>query len=228
MIGMLFSWVTGSMLDHIGLEWTLRSTGLIVLTMNSLAILFIRHRNHIIKPPQLAFDMALLHRIDVLLLLAWCFSSMLGYIVLLYSLPDFTTAIGLSNVEATNIAGFLNLGTAVGRPVIGILSDHFNRINTAALITLICGLSCITLWIPASSYVLTIIFSIVCGGTLGIFWMVERYASSTSDVLTKLIGYRSFVCRSGRIERVTITLSSILDNNHNTNSRYEHPEYKII
>jgi MFS family permease len=171
--GMLFSWTTALMLEKIGLEWTLRTTGLTTLIANSIAVLMIRHRNHIIMPPQLAFDFRLLRRVNVMLLLSWSFLSMLGYVVLLFSLPDFATSIGLNQQQATNIAGFLNLGTAVGRPIIGIFSDRFNRISTAAGITLICGLSCIALWIPATTYAMTVFFSIICGATLGVFWMAS-------------------------------------------------------
>jgi MFS family permease len=178
--GMLFSWTTALMLKRIGPGWTLRATGLMSFAANSIAVLLIRHRNHIIKPPQLAFDLRLLRRIDVVLLLSWSFLSMLGYVVLLFSLPDFATSIGLTQMQATNIAGFLNLGTAVGRPMIGILSDRFSRIDSAAVVTFICGVSCIAFWIPATSYALTIFFSIICGATLWVFWMVENLRTFAS------------------------------------------------
>jgi len=112
-----------------------------------------------------------LRRVDMLLLLSWSFLSMLGYVVLLFSLPDFATSIGLTQTQATDIAGFLNLGTAIGRPIIGTLSDRYNRIGTATMITLICSLSCIAIWLPATSYALAVFFSIICGATLGVFWM---------------------------------------------------------
>jgi MFS family permease len=122
--GMFFSWVTGVMLRRIGPKWNPRTAGLITLTGNSVVILLIRHRNHITKPPQLTFDMKLLRRTDVILLLGWSFVSMLGYTVLLFSLPDSATSIDLSQAKGTNIAGFLNLGITVGRPTIGLISDR--------------------------------------------------------------------------------------------------------
>lgn len=175
--GTLFSWTTALMLKRIGPAWTLRATGLVTFTANSLAIVLIRHRNYIIKPPQLALDIRLLRRVDMLLLLSWSFLSMLGYVVLLFSLPDFATSIGLTQTQATDIAGFLNLGTAIGRPIIGTLSDRYNRIGTATMITLICSLSCIAIWLPATSYALAVFFSIICGATLGVFWMVRTIFS---------------------------------------------------
>lgn len=209
--GMFFSWVTEVMLERIGLRWTLRATAILTLTANSVAVILIRHRNHIIKPPQLAFDIKLLRRTNVMLLLSWAFISMLGYTVLLFSLPDFATSIGLPHSQAANIAGFLNLGTAVGRPVIGMISDKFRRIDTAGVITLVCGLSCIAFWIPATSYGLTVFFSIVCGATLGVFWMVSTSLSEQRRLITY------------RVSRLSVPFALKLQVSKNCNRCYHWP-----
>ena len=114
--GLVFSLATGAMIDNLGLEWALRVTGIIALVALVLAAIFIRDRNSIIRPKQHPFDTSLVWRADVLLLLAWAFLSMLGYIALLYSLSDFSISIGLSRQQATQVTAFLNMGTAVGRP----------------------------------------------------------------------------------------------------------------
>ncbi|KAF1991956.1 major facilitator superfamily protein [Aulographum hederae CBS 113979] len=169
--GVVYTWGTASVIRSIGLAWALRTTGLITLAANITATFFIRDRNHHIKPTQLAFDITLLRRYDVILLLLWAFISMFGYITLLFSLFDFATWIHLSRSQAADIVGFLNLGTAVGRPIIGIISDRFSRTNVAAVLTLACGIICFALWLPATSFGLTVFFALVCGAILGVFWM---------------------------------------------------------
>lgn len=67
---------------------------------------------------------------------------MLGYITLLFSLSDFALAIGILLQRATNIVGFLNVSTAVGRLLIGIASDKSDRIDVASALTLIYGILC--------------------------------------------------------------------------------------
>lgn len=171
--GVAFSWGTEAMIKSIGLHWALRTTGLIVLVANVAAALAIRDRNDIIKPPQLGFDLKLLRRYDVILLLSWAFISMFGYITLLFSLSDFALSIGLSPAQGTDIVGLVNLGTAIGRPVIGVLSDRYSRIDTAGLLTLLCGLSCFAFWLPATSFGLMVFFALLCGAILGVFWMVS-------------------------------------------------------
>lgn len=170
--GILFTWGTASMIKSMGLAWALRTTGLLTLTATSIATLFIQDRNRQIQPTQLAFDISLLRRYEVILLLLWAFISMFGYITLLFSLSDFATSVHLSRDHATDIVGFLNLGTAVGRPIIGICSDRFSRTNTAAVLTLTCGVICFALWLPATSFGPTVFFALICGAILGVFWMV--------------------------------------------------------
>lgn len=173
--GIIFSLSTNRMIANVSLGWSLRITGLVAFLMLSLAIIVIRDRNDIIAPTQHPFDLALLSRYDVWLLLLWAFVSMLGYTTLLYSLPDFALSIHLSRAQAADVITFLNLGTAVGRPFIGVLSDHFGRIKVAAVLTLACGIACFAIWIPAGSLGVTVLFAIISGAILGVFWAVSKH-----------------------------------------------------
>ncbi|KAL5617963.1 hypothetical protein FOVSG1_000185 [Fusarium oxysporum f. sp. vasinfectum] len=169
--GAAFTWGTAAMIKLQGLDWALRATGIITLVGIVIATLLLRHRNSQIQPNQRAFDIALLRSRAVALLLMWAFTTMFGYVVLLFSLSEFALAIGLSRKQATDIVGFLNVGTAIGRPLIGLVSDRFSRVATACVLTLLCGLICFVLWLPATSFGLTLFFSILCGAILGVFWM---------------------------------------------------------
>ncbi|KAH8688903.1 hypothetical protein GQ44DRAFT_754166 [Phaeosphaeriaceae sp. PMI808] len=129
--GAAFAWGTEAIIERFDIGWALRITGMIAFAANLAAVTVIRDRNSVIQPYQLGFDTKLLRRYDVVLLLAWAFISMLGYI-------------------ATDVIGLLNVGTAVGRPVIGMFSDRWSRIDTAGVLTLLCGLSCFAFWLPAT------------------------------------------------------------------------------
>ncbi|KIW28151.1 uncharacterized protein PV07_07833 [Cladophialophora immunda] len=169
--GLIFSFAIGAMIEHLGIGWALRITGIIALFANLVAAAFIRDRNSVIRPKQHPFDRDLVSRVEVLLLLSWAFLSMLGYIALLYSLSDFSLFIGLSRQQATQVTAFLNMGTALGRPFIGVASDRFGRFGVATSLTFVCGLSCLVIWIPATSFGVTVFFGILSGGILGVFWM---------------------------------------------------------
>ncbi|KAL8941820.1 MAG: hypothetical protein Q9216_002020 [Gyalolechia sp. 2 TL-2023] len=104
--GLVFSFAVGAMIHNISVAWSLRITGVITGIMNLAAALLIRHRNEIIQPPQRGFDVRLLRRLDVLLLLAWSFLSTLGQITLLFSLPDFARSIQLSVSQGAALSAF--------------------------------------------------------------------------------------------------------------------------
>jgi nitrate/nitrite transporter NarK len=178
--GLLFSFMVRAAISNISLAWSLRITGLISGFMNILATVAIRSRNHIIQPKQHPFDRTLLRRYDVILVLAWAFVSMLGYITLLFSMSNFASSIGLDESQAATVTALLNLGTALGRPFIGVISDHCGRIESAGFITLLCAISVFAIWIPATSYGVTILFVIVNGAILGVFWVVSHLPTRRS------------------------------------------------
>jgi MFS family permease len=185
--GLIFSFAVRAAISNISLAWALRIAGLVSGFMNIIATIAIRSRNHIIQPKQHPFDMNLLGRYDVGLVLRWAFVSMLGYITLLFSMSNFASSIGLDDSQAATVTALLNLGTALGRPFIGVISDRYGRIETAGFITLVCAISVFTIWVPATSYGVTILFVIINGAILGVFWVVSNIICQTSFTLTDLI-----------------------------------------
>lgn len=171
--GVIVSFATQPMIDRISLAWSLRIIGILSGTMNILATCLLRNRNHIVRPPMHPFDVRLLRRLPVTLLLSWGFFSMLGYMVILYSLSDFAKSIGLSPSKAASVTALLNLGTMVGRPCVGLLSDRYGRIEVAGLATLTTSITVWAFWLPGSSYPPLVIFALTNGGILGVFWMVS-------------------------------------------------------
>jgi MFS family permease len=170
--GLAFSLGTAAMIQHISLAWALRITGLIGFAGNLVGALLVRDRNHIIKPPQLGFATHLLRRYDCVLLLAWAFVNLLGYMVILYSLSSYAVqVVKLTQSQAGILTAVLNLGTGVGRPCIGVLSDRLGRIEVAACLTLSCSITLFAIWVPANSFGVLIFYALVAGAILGTYWM---------------------------------------------------------
>jgi MFS family permease len=171
--GLIFSFAVRALLSNVSLAWALRTCGLVSAGMNILATSAIRSRNHIVQPNLHPFDVRLFRRYEVFLALAWGFASMFGYVVLLFSLSDFARSIGLGSGQAAAVTALLNLGTAVGRPLVGVASDCFGRIETAGMVTFLCFVSVFAIWVPAASYAATVCFAVINGAVLGVFWMVS-------------------------------------------------------
>ncbi|KAM3414048.1 hypothetical protein BST61_g11612 [Cercospora zeina] len=170
--GLTFSLGTNAMIEKIGLGWALRITGILCLVGNGTATLLVKDRNHVVKPPQLGFAMHLLKRYECLLLLAWNFTNLFGYMALLYSLSSYAVAVvGLTQAQASTLTAILNLGTGFGRPAIGFISDRLGRIEVAACATLFNAVMIFAVWIPGNSYGVLILFAFVSGASIGTFWM---------------------------------------------------------
>ncbi|KAK1067027.1 hypothetical protein LTR74_006741 [Friedmanniomyces endolithicus] len=170
--GLAFSLGTAAMIEQISLAWSLRIIGIIAFVGNLVGVILIRDRNHIVKPGQLGFAAHLIKRYDCLLLLAWGFVSMLGYMTILYSVSSYAVqVVGLTQARAGILTAVLNLGTGIGRPMIGFASDRFGRIEVAGILTLCCSISAFAIWIPANSFGVLIFFCIPAGAILGTYWM---------------------------------------------------------
>ncbi|TVY13001.1 putative transporter MCH2 [Lachnellula arida] len=168
--GMMYSLATNAMIQSIGLGWAFRILAIVSCVVNVICALLIRDRNKAVGSVQLAFDWRLFKRTEFLLVLGWGFFSMLGYIVLLFSLPNYARSIGLSAHQGSVIGALLNLGTGIGRPLVGYFSDAAGRINMAGFCTFLAGLFCLVIWVFAKSYGVLIFFAILTGTVSGTFW----------------------------------------------------------
>ena len=92
--GMTYSLVTNAMIQSLGVGWAFRILGILAFTVNVICALLMKDRNKAIGSSLLAFDYRLFKRIEFLLTLGWGFFSMLGYAVLLFSLPDYALSVG--------------------------------------------------------------------------------------------------------------------------------------
>lgn len=168
--GLVYNLIAGAGTRTLGLSWTYRILAFCALVVNALCAAVIRDRNKSVKPKQKTLDYHEFARIEVVLLIIWGFMAELGYIVLLYSLPHFAISIGLTQQQGAVIAAMFNLGLALGRPCVGYLSDRFGRINVAGIMTASCGVFCLSIWVPARSYGVLLLFAVLAGIGAGNFW----------------------------------------------------------
>ncbi|KAF2447407.1 MFS general substrate transporter [Karstenula rhodostoma CBS 690.94] len=179
--GLVYSLSTQAMIKSIGLPWAFRTLGIIAFAVNTTCALLVRDRNKQIGSTQLSFDHQLFRRPQFLGLLAFGFLSMLGYVVLLFSLPNYARTVGMTASQGSIIGAVLNLGQALGRPPIGYFSDSLGRLNMAASMTALCGVLCLVVWTSAKSFGVLIFFAIFGGAVAGTYWAVV--APITTEVM---------------------------------------------
>ncbi|KFA48982.1 hypothetical protein S40293_02561 [Stachybotrys chartarum IBT 40293] len=182
--GLVYSFATGAMIQNLGLSWTFRILGIIAFVVNATCTLLVKDRNKIIGSKQIAFDTTLFRRAEYLLLLAFGWFAILGYVVLVYSLSSYANYIGLDASQAALVTAFMNLGQAFGRPAVGFFSDRTGRLNMATAATLLAGIFTLAIWVNATSYGVLIFFAIVGGAVGGSFWTV------VAPVTAEIVGLR--------------------------------------
>lgn len=182
--GLAYNLGAGAAVEALGLEWTYRVLAISSFMCNCICSIVIKDRNKLVKPTQSSFDYRELRRVEVDLVISWGFLTELGYIVLLYSLPHYATSIGLSQKQGSIVGAMLNLGLAIGRPLVGYYSDTLGRINMATAMTALCGLFCLAIWIPAKSFSVLTLFAVLSGTVCGTFW------GTVTAVTTEVVGLK--------------------------------------
>lgn len=196
--GLAYNLGAGVGVESVGLSWTYRILAFCSLGMNLICSLLLKDR----KTPTSArhegkaFDLRDYGRVQVILVVMWGLLTELGFITLLYSLPNYATSIGLSARQGSVIGAMLNLGLGVGRPLVGYYSDVLGRINMASIMTCICGILCLAIWVPAKTFPVLIIFALLSGSVMGTFWTC--FAPVTAEVvgMQKMPSTLSMICFS--------------------------------
>ncbi|KAL7268288.1 hypothetical protein RUND412_009100 [Rhizina undulata] len=182
--GLIFCLAAGRIIETMGVPWAFRIVAICVFVVNSICTAIIQDRNQHVKPNQRAFDLHLLRRYEFLLLIAWAFFSMLGYIIILFSLPDFATSKGFTKTQGSILSALLSLGMAVGRPLVGLSSDRAGRINISMSMTLVTGISCFALWMTVRTFAGAVAFSLINGAVCGTFF------STIAPVAVEVVGLK--------------------------------------
>lgn len=108
--GLIYSLATNAMIQRIGLGWAFRVLAIVSFVVNIVCTILVRDRNKEVGAIQMAFDVRLFKRVEFWLILMWGFFSMLGYVVLLFSLPNYAKSIGLTAQQGSVVGAVLNLG----------------------------------------------------------------------------------------------------------------------
>jgi MFS family permease len=168
--GLIYCLAAGSIIQSMGPGWAFRILAIVSAAANTVCAILLRDRNKEIGTTQIAFDWSLLRRWEYCLTVAWGVFSIISYIVLLFSLPAYARSIGLTAQQGSIVGAMLNFAQAIGRPIIGLSSDKFGRLNVALAGSFLPAIFIFAIWIPANSYGLLIFSSLILGLTIGTFW----------------------------------------------------------
>lgn len=168
--GIAYNLGAGAAVQTLGVSWTYRLLALCTLVVNLACSILLKDRNSSVQPHKASFNLREYSHISVVLVILWGVFTELGYIVLLYSLPNYALSIGLTAHQGSVVGAMLNVGLTFGRPLVGFLSDKFGRIDVATVMTGLCGVYCLVIWVPAQTYGVLILFALLSGTVTGTYW----------------------------------------------------------
>ncbi|OQE84162.1 hypothetical protein PENNAL_c0027G05322 [Penicillium nalgiovense] len=174
--GIIYSLATHAMLARFGIPWSYRILAIVQLVVNAICVLVIRDRRpqgaRGSQMPKINFRLYL--RYEMWLFIEWSFFSVMGFMVIWFSLATYGRSVGLTSTQGSIVTAVMNIGQMFGRPTVGLLSDRIGRINMnmAAFATCISGLLCLLLWVFARTYASLTIFALLAGIFFGTFWTV--------------------------------------------------------
>ena len=129
--GLAYNLLAGATVEALGWQWTYRILALCTAVINVICSFLLKDRNRTVRPRNKAFNFREFGHISVLLVIFWGIFTELGYVSLIFSLPNYALSIGLSARQGSVVGAVLNLGLGFGRPIVGFLSDKFGRIDIA-------------------------------------------------------------------------------------------------
>ncbi|KAK9364363.1 major facilitator superfamily domain-containing protein [Lipomyces kononenkoae] len=168
--GLIYSLSTNAMIPRLGLSWTFRTLAIIQFVVSCSCTLLLKDRNKQIGSSLASFDIKLMKRPEVLLLLGWAFFSLLGYVTMLFSLPNWAATIGLDAGQGTIVGAMANLGQAISRPIVGHLADKSGCLTVATAATALAGVLCFVFWIFIDNYAQAVTFALMSGAVTGTFF----------------------------------------------------------
>ncbi|KLT43663.1 MFS general substrate transporter [Cutaneotrichosporon oleaginosum] len=163
---------------NLGVAWTFRLVGFLMLATCLPAAWFIKER---FAPNRREFvDWSLFKNLDFVALFITGVLGTFPLFVPPFFLPLYATSMGLSTTTGAVLVCIFNFSSALGRLATGVLSDRImGPLNTLLLVLSITAVSLLVLWPTSLSLAPLIIFVLVNGAASGGFFAIMPTVVST-------------------------------------------------
>ncbi|CAM9017879.1 unnamed protein product [Wickerhamomyces anomalus] len=151
------------------------------------------------------FDYKVWKSLPLQLATLWACLIAFGYYICLFSLSNYATTLGYSQHQAMIVTVVLNLSQAVGRPLMGVFSELFGRVNFTMFATLYSLVLIFVFWINLKNYSSLIVFAIMLGLLFGIG------SVNVVPLVVDVVGLNSFAAGLGWANTFTGTMSLIAE-----------------
>ncbi|KAF8581917.1 MFS general substrate transporter [Ramaria rubella] len=182
---LVLSFTTETVIERLGLRWAFFINAMISFAVLVPVVILLKTRVHLIDGKFEPMQYQMLWHPGFIYIWIWGFLSLLGYVLSLFTLATYSTSgLRMSQARGASLQAILTAGQMVGRPLSGLAMDRFGRINMAVLLTFVSGLSCLVIWMFATSYGVLAFFAIVQGMVGGFIW------GASGPLTTEIVGLR--------------------------------------
>ncbi|KAM3588910.1 hypothetical protein VKS41_001339 [Umbelopsis sp. WA50703] len=177
--GLVVANIAQAAISNVGYRWALRIIGIMAFVLLLITTCTVRPLGHIkqtggqdqliawylFKNPQ--FVVIFLHGLI----------TTFGYMTPFFLLPAYANSLGLDPWVGTNLSAIMSGINAVARIFTGFIGDKLGRFNSLFLCTMLCGITCLAIWIPAkdeaSVWVFAVLYGFFGGGYVALFPTVQ-------------------------------------------------------
>lgn len=184
--GILFNLAMQRIIEVKSVKWALISQCIICSSLSTVSLLLIRTRDDEVhkastQAPKF-FEFSLLTYPVVWFAILYVSTTILGYVVFLYSLSAFTVSLGYSAKQGSIVSCMISLGGFFFRPVVGHMSDIYGPVTVGIIVHFLVGLFSVTMWIPCRNLATAIAFAFLTGALMGSIWPL------LASINTRIVG----------------------------------------
>ncbi len=157
------------LIDAVGLPWTFRILGFLILATGVPSALLLKERTHTGSTARI--DWSMLKNVPFLYLCLAGAASTFALYVPPFFIPLFARSIGLSSSTGAGLVAGFGLSTTFGRMLSGVTCDKLGPLNTLALTMLVNAVSMLAIWPVSSSLAPLVLFAAINGIGNGSFFV---------------------------------------------------------
>ncbi|KAM9902834.1 hypothetical protein OXX79_003726 [Metschnikowia pulcherrima] len=162
--GIVYNLAMQKVIQIQSVSWALRAQSILCFGLSWISIALIRTRMQV---KTTLFDASVLQTAGFYIAVFYVVFCMLGYVVVLYNMANFTTSLGYSAYQGSIASAMVQVGSVLGRPVVGRLSDRLGAITITCAAYFLAAVFVFALWVPAKNYATIIAFCVIQGSIMG-------------------------------------------------------------
>jgi len=191
--GVVFNLGMQKVVDHSGVHWALRAQSIIGFGLTWIAIFAAKSKASKHNIEFKFIDSTVFRSAGFYLVLFFVLTCIFGYVIVLYTLANFTQSLGYSEHQGAIVSAMVQVGSFFGRPVIGYLSDKLGAASVATVAYYIVGIFCLAMWIPARNYATVVVFALIEGGLMGSIYAI------IAPLMAQMFGIRKMNIVFGKV-----------------------------